>query len=161
MTTRSNIFLFAPLLFILLFSGSSSFAGVNAVQGGCIPATYLIQEAAGAQSLWTFSKDGTIQIASSAQAALNFSDAHGAWKPSGSRKAKATILDFSYGPNPPPNAVARIDAELTFSKKCSTVEGSFELRFFDPETEDPLDPESDSGDALSDTFTGRRVTTKK
>ena len=158
MTTRAKIF---SVSFILLFYGSVSFAEVEVVKGGCIPGTYLMQEGAGAQSVWTFSREGTVQMASSAQGPLNFSDGHGAWRPSGSRKAKVTILDFTYGQNPPPDFVVRVDAELVFSKKCSTVEGNFELRFFDPQSEDPLDPESDSGDPLSDTFTGRRVTTKK
>jgi len=42
-----------------------------ASKGGCIPAAYLIVEESGTQSLRTFSGDGTIQIASSAQGALN------------------------------------------------------------------------------------------
>lgn len=131
-------------------------------KGGCIPGAYLVQEGSGTQSLWTFSKDGTIQSTSSAQGALNFSDAQGAWKQKSSREAKVTFLDFNYAGAQnggfPPSSVARVDAELSFSKKCTQVQGSFELRFFDPETEDPLDPATDTGEPLSDTFTGRRIT---
>lgn len=147
------------LLIMLLCTVSPLHA---ASKGGCIPGTYLIQEASGTLSLWTFSKDGTIQSASSAQGALNFSDAQGEWKQTRSREAKATFLDFNFGGPEnggfPPTGIARVDAQLSFSKKCTQVQGSFKLRFFDPETEDPLDPSTDTGGALSDTFTGRRVT---
>src|SRR5688500_14311748 len=128
-----------------------------ATKNSCIAGTYLVLEASGTQSLWTFSKDGTVQIASSAQEPLNFSDGHGAWKQTRSREARATILDFTYGEQTPPSAIARVDAQLSFSKKCTTVQGNFELRFFDPETEDPLDVSSDGGSPLTDTFSGRRV----
>jgi hypothetical protein len=133
-----------------------------APKGGCIPGTYLVVEGSRTQSLWTFSSDGTIQSASSAQGTLNFSDGQGAWKQSRSGKAQVTFLDFNYSNSSlnggfPPSGIARVDATLSFSKKCDNVEGSFELRFFDPETEDPLDPSSDTGNPLSDTFTGRRV----
>ena len=131
-----------------------------ATRGGCIPGTYLIQEGNGALSLWTFFKDGAIQSASSAQGSFNFSDAQGAWKQKNSRKATTVMIDFTYGGNTTPAAIARVEAEFTFSKKCDTVEGTFELRFFDPQSEDPLHPETDSGDPISDTFTGRRIIAK-
>jgi hypothetical protein len=146
-------------LLIILFCFLSPLHAAS--KGGCIPGTYLVQESSGTQSLWTFSKDGTIQSASSAQGALNFSDAQGAWKQTRSREAKATFLDFNYAGADnggfPPSGIARVDTQLSFSKKCTQVQGSFELRFFDPQTEDPLDPSTDTGGPLSDTFTGRRV----
>jgi hypothetical protein len=152
-----RFFPFLILVFLCIFSPVHAGS-----KGGCIPGTYLVQEASGTQSLWTFSNDGTVQIASSAQGSLNFSDGYGAWKQSRSREAKATIIDFNYGDADnggfPPSGIARVDAQLSFSKKCTQVQGSFELRFFDPETEDPLDPSTDTGGPLSDTFTGRRVT---
>ena len=37
--------------------------------GGCIPGSYLAVEGSGTQSLWTFSSDGTFQVASSAERA--------------------------------------------------------------------------------------------
>ncbi len=39
---------------------------------------------------------------------------------------------------------------------CEQVEGEFELRFFEA-GEDPLHPDSDTGDALMDSFDGRRL----
>jgi hypothetical protein len=158
MTLRRNI----SLLFFI-FASQLLHA---APKGGCIPGAYLVVEESGTQSLWTFSSDGTVQSASSAQGALNFSDAQGAWKQSRSGQAKATIIDFNYSNSSlnggfPPSGIARVDATLSFSKKCDRVEGSFELRFFDPETEDPLDVTSDSGNPISDTFTGRRIIVKK
>jgi hypothetical protein len=38
---------------------------------------------------------------------------------------------------------------MTFSKQCQRVEGSFELRFFDPQKEDPLAPMTDTGRRLT------------
>ena len=44
---------------------------------------------------------------------------------------------------------------MSFTNKCEEVEGTFEVRFFDPDD----DPVSDPGEfVFSDTFTGRRVT---
>jgi hypothetical protein len=71
-------------------------------------------------------------------------------------------LDFTFGTpvngRAPPAEIARVDALLTFSKQCQRVEGSFELRFFDPQQEDPLEPMTDTGDVVVMTFTGRRLT---
>jgi hypothetical protein len=125
--------------------------------------SYLVVEGSGTQSLWTFSKDGAFQVASSAEVAFNFSHIHGAWKQKGPRAARATGLDFVFLPAPinggvPPASIGRIDASISFSKNCKEIEGAFELRFFDPQTEDPLNPATDSGIPIVDTFTGRRIT---
>jgi hypothetical protein len=40
---------------------------------------------------------------------------------------------------------------------CAKIAGSFTLRFFEA-GEDPLDPSTDSGTPITDTFTGRRLT---
>ena len=146
---------FAISLSVLLFA-SSVFAETKS---GCVPGTYLIQESSGALNLLTFSREGTVQSASSAQGVLNFSDAQGAWKQSRSLVVKATWLDFTYGNSTSPASIARVDAQLLFSKKCATLQGSFELRFFSPDTEDPLDITTDTGEPITDTFTGRRVKT--
>ena len=133
--------------------------------GGCIPAVYLVKEASGTQSLWRFSSDGTLQSASSAQGPLNFGDAYGTWSQAGRRQVKSTFLDFTYDQVPvgsgfPPAGIARVDAVATFSDHCNVIHGSFELRFFDPDTEDPLDPSTDTGTAIRDTFTGRRMSVR-
>lgn len=161
MKIRISYCFFAFWILMIAFLSSAN----SAPSGGCIPGAYLVQKGSGTQSLWSFSKDGTIHITSSAQGALNFGDGYGAWKQKRSRQAKATILDFNYNESPvnngfPPSAVARVDAGLSFSKNCKEVQGSFELRFFDPETEDPLDPGTDTGSPISDTFTGRRIDSK-
>jgi hypothetical protein len=129
--------------------------------GSCIPGSYLVKEGSGTWSIWTFSKDGTVEFSSSAQGAFHFSDARGAWRKTRSLEAKLTLLDFTFGATPQPDSIARVDATFSFSKKCTTLEGNFELRFFDPVTEDPLDINSDSGDPVSDTFTGRRIQTQR
>jgi len=132
---------------ILLASGKS----------GCITGTYLVQEGSGTQSLWTFSNDATIHVASSAQGPFNFSDLLGVWKQTGQKTIHTTLLDFNYAATPPPAAVARVDAVATFSNTCTRMQGSFELRIFTPGSEDPLDPTTDTGSPITDTFTGRKL----
>jgi len=128
----------------------------------CMPGTYLVEQDDGTQSLWTLSRDGAVHITSSAEAELQFSHEQGAWKQSGARMARVTTLDFSYGPpvngGEPPLSIARVDALLTFFGACHRVDGRFELRFFDPQSEDALDPTTDTGGPLRSTFTGRRLT---
>ena len=148
-------------LFTLVMSCLTGSAQAE-TKNGCIPGTYLVQEGSGTQSLWTFSADGAIHIASSAQGLFNFSDGLGAWKQTRSREVKAIVLDFNYSLSQindgvPPASVARVDAVFSFSKKCSSLQGTFQLRFFDPETEDPLDINAASGNPISDTVSGRRV----
>ena len=149
---------FGSFVLFLCFAGPVH----SATSGGCIPGTYLVQEGSGTQSLWSFSRDGTVHITSSAQSALHFGDGYGGWKQTRNKQVKATVLDFTYSESPagngfPPSAVARVDAVASFSKNCKNVHGSFDLRFFDPAGEDPLDPKTDTGGPIADTFTGRRV----
>jgi len=146
------------VVLVLCFAGPVH----SAPSEGCIPGTYLVREGSGTQSLWSFSGDRTLHVTSSAQGALNFGDGYGAWKQASHKQIKSTVLDFNYSSSPtnggfPPSAIARVDAVSSFSKHCKEMEGSFELRFFDPETEDPLDPDTDTGNPVVDTFTGRRV----
>lgn len=131
--------------------------------GGCTPGVYLVEEASGTQSLWSMASDGTIHTTSSAQGPLGFGDGYGRWKQTRNLRIESTVLDFTYSKNStgsgiPPASVARIDAKFSFSERCKRLEGSFELRFFDPATEDPLDPSTDSGAPVQETFTGRRIT---
>ncbi len=152
-----SLFVLAASLFA--FEVSAGAAG----SGGCIPGVYLVQEGSGTQSLWSFSSDGTIHSTSSAQGALHFGDGYGAWRQERGQQVRSTFLDFSYNSSPidggfPPSSVARVDAVSTFSERCAEIHGTFELRFFDPATEDPLDRATDAGSPIPDTFTGRRVT---
>lgn len=133
---------------------------------GCVPGSYLVEQSDGTQSLWTLTADGTLHITSSAEAALGFSHEQGIWEAKGPRRVAAVALDFNFvlaapGSGVPPAAVARVDARLAFSKKCTLLKGSFELRFFDVDTEDPLDPSTDLGDSISETITGRRLTLER
>lgn len=119
--------------------------------------TYLIQEGSGTRSLWTLEKDGTFVGTSSAQRAFNFSDQQGSWERDGANGVKAVLLDFSFDAGGAAINVGRIDISLnTAGNGCDNVAGSFTLRFFEA-GEDPLDPASDTGAPISDTFTGRRV----
>jgi hypothetical protein len=136
--------------------------GFSATSGGCIPGVYLVQESSGTQSLWSFSGDGTIHTTSSAQGAFHFGDGYGGWKQTRHQQVGSTFLDFTYNPSPtgsgvPPSAVARVDALSSFSEHCAEIHGTFELRFFDPVSEDPLDRATDTGEPVVETFTGRRV----
>ncbi|HXC53053.1 MAG TPA: hypothetical protein VN634_19355 [Candidatus Limnocylindrales bacterium] len=150
--------------FFLLATSLFAFAvpaGAAAI-GGCIPGVYLVREGSGTQSLWSFSTGGTIHSTSSAQGALHFGDGYGAWKQGRGQQVRSTFVDFSYNSSPidggfPPTSVARVDAVSTFSERCAEIHGTFELRFFDPASEDPLDPATDAGGTITDTFTGRRV----
>jgi hypothetical protein len=157
MSHRSAVPIFTVIVLLAALGPRGLEAG-----GGCIPGTYLVEQDDGTQSLWTLSADGTLHITSSAEEALGFSHEQGIWESRGSRRAEAVTLDFNFafaGPTVfPPAAVARVDARLAFSKKCTSMNGTFELRFFDVDIEDPLDPSTDLEDSIPGTFTGRRLT---
>ena len=128
-------------------------------QGGCFPGTYLVVEGSGTQSLWTLSRDGAFQVTSSAERAFGFSHIQGVWKKTGARDAKARGLDFNFNETPvnsgvPPSQITRLDILISFAERCEEMEGSFELRVFNP-SDDPLDLNRPV--AASDTFSGRRV----
>jgi hypothetical protein len=128
-------------------------------QGGCFPGTYLVVEGSGTQSLWTLSQDGGFQVTSSAERAFGFSHIQGVWKKTGARDAKARGLDFNFSETPvnggvPPSQITRLDIVMRFAHGCEQMEGSFDLRAFNP-NDDPL--ESSPPAIASDTFFGRRV----
>jgi hypothetical protein len=128
-------------------------------QGGCFPGTYLVVEGSGTQSLWTLSHDGAFQVTSSAERAFGFSHIQGVWKKTSARDAKARGLDFNFNETPvnsgvPPSQITRLDILMSFAERCEEMEGSFELRVFNP-NDDPLG--SNRPVAASDTFSGRRV----
>ena len=151
------VFLLSMAAFLLSsMSASSRDAGA---QGGCLPGTYLVVEGSGTQSLWTLSEDGGFQITSSAERAFGFSHIQGVWKKTGARDAKAKGLDFNFKETPidggvPPSQITRLDIVMRFAERCEEIDGSFELRAFNP-NDDPLD--SNSPAIASDTFFGRRV----
>jgi len=156
----------ATLLAALVGLGSLGLLNLRSAQASApaqpFPAscagTYLIQEGSGTQSLWSLEKDGVMLGTSSAQASFNFTNQQGTWEKNGANGIKAVLLDFSFDANGALINTGRIDIQLhTVGDGCANVAGQFMLRFYEP-GEDPLNPGSDTGQPISDTFTGRRVT---
>jgi hypothetical protein len=156
----SGVFLF---FIILSLSLAASLIAAEAQAGGsdkypkCFIGTYLVEEGDGTKSIWSLGARGVILITSSAQPALNFSDAQGAWVRTGKLEASATSLDFSFDGEGDLINVAKVNAGIRFAdKNCREIEGEFTVLFYEPGG-DPLDPGSVPENAVSDTFTGRRV----
>lgn len=147
-----------PLLIILSFSGISCDSDSMAQEfPECFTGTYLNTEGSGTQSLFTFTSEGNFIGTSSTQKVLNFSTEQGSWKSAGPDSARAVFLDFTFGENDELENIARVDLEISFfGLNCEETEGSFEIRFFQ-DGEDPLDISTDTGEAVSDTFTGRKI----
>jgi hypothetical protein len=159
MKYRSVTLVFVLSIAAFLLSSTSVSSRDTGAQGGCFPGTYLVVEGSGTQSLWTLSQDGAFQITSSAERAFGFSHIQGVWKKSGARNAKARGLDFNFRETPvnggvPPSQITRLDIVIRFAERCDEMEGSFELRAFNP-NDDPLD--SNTPAIAADTFFGRRV----
>jgi hypothetical protein len=159
--TRRRLPLAAIVAFSIFVPAGPATAATG---GGCAPGVYLVDEASCCtQSLWSIASDGTMHTTSSAQGALGFGEGYGRWRQTRGQQIESTVLDFTYSKNSTGGgfsaaAIARVDAKSTFSDHCKELRGSFELRFFDSGTEDPLDPSTDTGAPLADTFTGRRIT---
>lgn len=148
---------FAMLLLVVI---SVARPGRVEAVGGCIPGSYLAAEGSGTRSLWTFSSDGTFQVASSAEKVFDFSHIQGTWERHGADSVRAVGLDFGLLPEPvgngvPPEWITRIDVLLAFSRDCGHFAGEFELRFYE-EGEDPLEPTAVASDGR-DTVNGRRI----
>ena len=127
----------------------------------CFIGTYLVEEGSGTTSLWSLGAKGVISITSSAQQALNFSSAQGAWIRTGKLRAATTSLDFSFDSGGGLLNIAKVNADLQFTDKhCSGIEGEFTVYFYEPGV-DPLDPASVPENIVADTFTGRRVTVEE
>jgi hypothetical protein len=82
---------YAVLLFVLLLGGSSASLLARGFSGNC-SGTYLMAEAGGATSLWTFEADGTFFATSSLQGILKFSDQQGSWEKDGNNGLKGVVL---------------------------------------------------------------------
>ena len=163
---RKNAVLWV-ILAVFLLAGIAGVLGkanraVAAGGGGrkCL-GTFLMVEGSGVQSLWTFTGYGSLQITSSAQDVDDaftdgFSHQHGAWKRTVDG-IRTTTLDFATDGAYAPTSIARVDALLNFANDCNTVTGGFDLRIY-PAPDDPLDING-AAIVLSDTLTGRKVTT--
>jgi hypothetical protein len=120
--------------------------------------TYLITESGtGALSTWVLEKDGVFLSIDSSQRSGNFSDQQGAWEKDGNQGIKGVLLDFDFGASGAPINIGRNDITMhTVGSGCDNVAGTITLRFFEA-SEDPLNPASDTGQPITETFTGRRV----
>ncbi|MFL6235123.1 MAG: hypothetical protein ACJ76N_18455 [Thermoanaerobaculia bacterium] len=145
------------LLFILLLGGSSASLLAHGFSGNC-SGTYLMAEAGGATSLWTFEADGTFFATSSLQGILKFSDQQGSWEKAGNDGLKGVVLALVFDDDGSLLNVSRVDVSLhTAGNGCDNIAGSLEVRELTG-SEDPLDPTTDTGDPIAtDTVTGRRV----
>jgi hypothetical protein len=145
------------LLFVCLLGGSSASLLAHGFSGNC-SGTYLMAEAGGATSLWTFEADGTFFATSSLQGILKFSDQQGSWEKDGNNGLKGAVLALVFDDDGSLLNVSRVDVSLhTVGNGCDNIAGSLEVREFTG-SEDPLDPTTDTGDPIAtDTVTGRRV----
>ena len=145
------------LCFVVLFVGSSAALLADGFPKDCA-GTYLNQEGSGAQSIWTLGADGSFLGESSTQETFNFSGQQGTWESDGSGGAKGVFLDFSFDAGGALLNIGRVDVVFhRVGHDCAKIAGSFSLRFFEA-GEDPLNPASDTGTPITDTFTGRRLT---
>lgn len=123
----------------------------------CFVGTYLNEEGSGTKSIWNLSDDGTFNGQSSTEQVFNFTGQLGTWRSTGINTAEILMIDFSFDDDGNFANTARIDIEIEFKgENCEETEGSFQLRFFEDD-EDPLDVSTDTGDAIEDSFTGRKV----
>ena len=145
------------LLFVCLLGGSAAPLLARGFSVNC-SGTYLMDEAGGATSLWTFEADGTFFATSSLQALLNFSDQQGSWEKDGGHGLKGVVLALVFDENDALLNVSRVDVSLhTVGHGCDDIAGTLEVREFTG-SEDPLDPTTDTGDPIAiDTVTGRLV----
>lgn len=145
------------LLAAFLLAGSAAPMRAQSFPANCA-GTYLMAEAGGATSIWTFEADGAFFATSSLQPLINFSDQQGSWEKDGSRGAKGVVLALVFGEDNSLLNVSRVDVSVhTVGQGCGNVAGSLEVREFTA-GEDPLDPSTDTGEPIAtDTFTGRRV----
>jgi hypothetical protein len=156
----STVYLFLALSSLSLsvfLIPDESLAGGSDKYPKCFIGTYLVEEGNGTKSIWSLGARGIIQITSSAQHSLNFSDAQGSWIRTGKLEAGATSLDFSFDEEGGLLNIAKINAVIRFTdKNCRGIEGEFTVLFYEPGV-DPLDPNSVPENVVSDIFTGQRV----
>ncbi len=155
MKKRSFMVIVAMLVFGLSIS---VFAGNFHNFHNRVAGTYLITTDSGQQRLWTFTNDGNVLGACSAQAQFNFSNQQGTWKMTGDNEVTALILNFDFGKDGNFISSGRMEAVMTFGKDVQNLKGSFTLRKFKPQ-KNSMDPGSVSIILpIEDDFTGQRVT---
>lgn len=154
---KNKIYYILPFLLLLICNISCEENSIAQEFPECFTGTYLNVEGSGTQSLFTFTADGSFIGVSSAEQILNFSTELGSWIATSSDMAKAVFLDFSFGDAGELVNIARVDLDIEFTgNNCEETDGSFEIRFFE-DNEDPLDISTDTGEVISDTFSGRKI----
>ena len=125
----------ATVLLLIVGFATAKIAGAKKVSS-CV-GTYLVELVESeSEAIWTISQDGTFQGTDSAEQAVGFSHQQGAWESAGSKRAKATWLDFLFDPDP--YSYARVDAKLAFGSDCESMTGTLDGWVYEP-SEDPLD----------------------
>jgi len=122
----------------------------------CIGTYLVLEEATGAQTLWTFHADRTLIASSTGEKFFAFSGQQGSWRPAGESEAKAVELTFDWDDTGALEAIGRVDIDVRAEdRSCDTISGEFEGRLFLP-GEDPLEL-ADTQPLFGDTIIGRRV----
>jgi len=150
---------FNSFIMILILSIAAATAGMASDMPEKIAGTYLVTESKGGKRLWTFTNDGNILSTSSAQEQFSFSDQKGTWHITDDGTISVLLMAFGFNEDKSVSYIARMAAELTFDKDFNTFDGQFVLRKYQL-TEDPMKPETDTGDPIEDTFHGVAVSEK-
>jgi hypothetical protein len=130
--------------------------GPNAFERRCVGTYLVLEEATGAQTLWTFHRDRTLIASSTGENVFAFSGQQGSWRPEGGAGARAVELVFDWDAAGALEAIGRVDIVVSAAdSSCDTLTGSFEGRLFVP-GEDPLDI-TDVPPLYGDTIVGQRV----
>jgi hypothetical protein len=144
---------------VLILSIVSATSGIANDVPEKIAGTYLVTESKGAKRLWTFTNDGNILSTSSAQEQFSFSDQKGTWHITDDGTISVLLMAFGFNEDKSVSYIARMAAELKFDQDCKTFDGQFVLRKYQL-TEDPMKPDTDTGDPIEDTFHGVAVSEK-
>jgi hypothetical protein len=124
--------------------------------GQCIGSYLVLEQGTGAQTLWTFHRDGTLIGSSTGEQFFVFSGQQGSWRPDGAGGTRAVELTFDWNVEGVLEAIARVDITLSAEdERCDTFSGEFEGRLF-PVGEDPLEP-GETPAAFGDVIVGRRI----
>lgn len=128
-----------------------------------IAGTYVVSRDSkdGPSRILTIFADGNFSSIQSIQFAggvggFPFSDQQGAWKRTGHRKIKATVLNINYLSNGQFNGIAIAAYDLEFSENFRTITGVSSGKIYAPGV-DPQNPDEDPIDTFEDNFTAERV----
>jgi hypothetical protein len=122
----------------------------------CIGTYLVLEEATGAQTLWTFHADRTLVASSTGEKFFAFSGQQGSGRPAGESGARAVELAFDWDDTGTLEGIGRVDIDVRAEDRgCNTISGEFEGRIFLP-GQDPLEL-AGTEPLYGDTIVGRRV----